>query len=195
MSGAHRFFRNAATVLVMSVALFTTSAKAEVFLAILSGPAESPPNTSLGTGIATIDFNETLHTMHVQCQFTGLSGNTTACHIHSATTIPFTGTAGVATLQPAFPTFPLGVTSGSCDTTLDMTLASSSNSPFVTANGGTPATAEAALLAGIRAGKAYFNIHTNVVPGGEIRGFLVPEPTSLGLIAVTGLLTMRRKRA
>ena len=52
------------------------------------------------------------------------------------------------------------------------------NAPFVTANGGTAAGAEAALLAGIAAGKAYFNVHTQSVPGGEIRGFLQPfDPT------------------
>jgi hypothetical protein len=42
----------------------------------------------------------------------------------------------------------------------------------VTANGGTTAGAEAALLAGLEAGQAYLNIHTTMFPGGEIRGFL-----------------------
>ena len=66
------------------------------------------------------------------------------------------------------------------DHTFDLTLTASYNAPFVTANGGTAAGAEAALLAGIAAGKAYFNIHTTVVPGGEIRTFLQafnPTPT------------------
>ena len=88
------------------------------------------------------------------------------------------GTAGVATLTPAFTGFPLGVTAGTLDHTFDLTLTSTYNSPYVTANGGTAAGAEAALLAAIAAGKAYFNIHTTVVAGGEIRGFLRPfDPT------------------
>jgi hypothetical protein len=53
-----------------------------------------------------------------------------------------------------------------------MTSAASYNPAFVTANGGTTAGAEAALLAGLEAGQAYLNIHTTMFPGGEIRGFL-----------------------
>jgi hypothetical protein len=49
---------------------------------------------------------------------------------------------------------------------------SSYNPAFVSANGGTAASAEAALFAGIMAGHAYLNIHTTTFPGGEIEGFL-----------------------
>ncbi|MBK6552842.1 MAG: CHRD domain-containing protein [Rhodocyclaceae bacterium] len=44
--------------------------------------------------------------------------------------------------------------------------------PFVTNNGGTPASAESVFLSGIASGEAYFNIHTAQFLGGEIRGFL-----------------------
>jgi hypothetical protein len=145
---------------------------------LLSGPAESPPNASPGTGGAEVTIDDVANTMRVQCTFSGLLGTSTACHIHAPTTVALTGTAGVATLTPAFTGFPLGVTSGTLDHTFDLTLTSTYNSPYVTANGGTAAGAEAALLAAIAAGKAYFNIHTTVVPGGEIRGFLKPfDPT------------------
>src|SRR5262249_49728055 len=128
-----------------------------------------------------ITIDNVANTMRVQATFAGTLGNTTACHIHTPTAVAGTGTAGVATLTPAFTGFPLGTTSGSMDHTFDLTLTSSYNAPFVTANGGTAAGAEAALLAGIAAGKAYFNIHTTSVPGGEIRSFLQPfdpVPTS-----------------
>ena len=114
------------------------------------------------------------NTLHVVVAFTDLLGTTTASHIHTPTPAPGTGTAGVATTTPSFPGFPLGVTSGTYDDVLDLMLASSYNPSFVTANGGTVASAEAALAAGILAGEAYLNIHTTVVPGGEIRGFLTP---------------------
>src|SRR5207237_5216096 len=115
---------------------------------------------------------------------------TTASHIHCCTTIPFTGAAGVATTVPTFAGFPLGVTSGQYDNTLDMTLASSYNAPFLTANLGSTALAEAALLAGAFAGTEYLNVHTTSFLGGEIRGFLVavPEPASFVVLA-SGLLT------
>jgi len=101
-------------------------------------------------------------------------------------------------LTATFPGFPLGVTSGSYDQTFDMLLLSSYNAPFVTANGGTAASAEAALFAGISAGESYLNIHTNAFPGGEIRGFLVavPEPFTLSLFGagLAGAAMLRRRR-
>jgi hypothetical protein len=71
-----------------------------------------------------------------------------------------------------------------------MTLASSYNPAFVTANGGSVPAAEAALFASMAAGTSYLNIHSTVVPGGEIRGFLalaVPEPASIVMMG-TGIL-------
>jgi hypothetical protein len=119
--------------------------------------------------------------MEIHLTFSGLIGTTSACHIHAATAAPLTGTAGVATTTPTFAGFPLGVQAGSYDVILNTTLASSWNPTYVTNNGGTTATAEAALFAAIAAGRAYLNVHTGGTggfPGGEIRGFLVaPTPT------------------
>jgi len=154
----------------------TTAATAAVvsYSTVLDGPSELPPNASPGLGIAQVDIDAVAHTMHVHLTFSGLLGTTTASHIHAATAVAGTGTAGVATTTPSFALFPLGVTAGLFDNTLDMTLASSYNASFITANGGTTASAEAALIQAIADGKAYLNIHTTVVPGGEIRGFLTP---------------------
>ena len=115
------------------------------FVADLSGPNESPPNASPGTGFADIHFDTVANTMHVQVSFSGLLGMTTASHIHCCTALPGAGTAGVATVTPTFTGFPLGVTNGTYDHTFDMTLLSSYNPVFVTANGGTAASAEAVL--------------------------------------------------
>ena len=144
----------------------------------LNGPSESPVNASPGIGTATVDIDPVAHTMHIHLVFSGLTGATTASHIHAATTVAFTGTAGVATTTPYFAGFPIGVTSGSYDNTLDLTQATSYNPSYVAAHGGTTAQAEIDLLAAIAAGKAYLNVHTQAFTGGEIRGFLSTDPST-----------------
>jgi hypothetical protein len=171
------------------------------YAASLSGPAESPPNASPGTGFALVIYDTVAHTLHVNVTFSGLTTPTTASHIHATTAMPGTGTAGVATTTPTFPNFPLGVTSGGYDMTLDLTMSSSWNAPFITANGMTTAGAEAALAAALANGTSYLNIHTTAVPGGEIRGFLtlIPEPSSIvmlgtGVLGVIACGVARKKR-
>jgi hypothetical protein len=179
---------------VVTMWLASTAAQAQIFVydASLSGPAEFPPNASPGTGFAEVTVNLGNDMLRIQVNFSGLQGTTTAAHIHAPTTDPGTGTAGVATQTPYFTGFPIDVTSGSYDNTFDMTLDSTWNPSYITANGGTAAGAEAAFVQALADGKAYFNIHTTSVPGGEIRGFLlpVPEPTTLGLIAVGGIVLL-----
>jgi hypothetical protein len=167
-----------------------------VFTATLSGGAESPANSSPGTGFATVTFDTAAHTLRVEATFSGLLGNSTNSHIHAATSSPGSGTAGVATMTPSFTGFPSGVTAGSYDHTFSTSVASSFNASYVTANGGTVAGAEAALFAAMDAGKAYLNIHSSQFAGGEIRGFLqrVPEPaTGLAALAGLGLIARRRR--
>jgi hypothetical protein len=145
--------------------LFVCFSLGQVFSATLSGPNESPPNASPGTGTAVVTVDVLSVTMTVQVSFSGLTGTTTASHIHAPTPAPFTSTAGVATTTPTFAGFPLGVTSGTYSITLDMSLASSYNPAFITANGGTPLSAFAALVIAINSGRAYLNIHTSTFAG------------------------------
>jgi hypothetical protein len=155
-----------------------------------------PPDTSPGTGSATVTVDTTANTLRLQTTFSGLVGTVTAAHIHCCTEVPLQGNVGVATTTPTFPGFPSGVTAGSYDMTFDLTQASSYNAAFVTANGGSVDNARAALLAGLNSGSAYLNIHTSSFGSGEIRGFpRVPEPSALTLLlsglAAVGLV--RRK--
>ena len=189
-------------ILFALVCLLSLSTAAQAspltFTAVLTGPAEAPPNASPGIGFATVTIDAVAHTMALNVTFSGLTGTTTASHIHCCF-LNAQGAAGVATTTPTFDGFPLGVTSGTYLNTLNMTLASSYNPTFITANGGTTATAEAALFAGIIAGTSYLNIHTLTFSGGEIRGFLtpaaVPEPGTLALMGLgLGLVAVRRFR-
>jgi len=168
------------SILILAFAVGTAAAAHAAITSYavnLNGPSESPPNASPGTGTGQVDVDPVAHTMRVRVTFSGLIGTTTASHIHAPTLVALTGTAGVATTTPTFAGFPLGVTAGSYDNTLDMTMLSSYNGAYVTANGGTAASAEAALFQAIADGKAYLNIHSSQFSGGEIRGFLVPQPT------------------
>jgi len=193
-------------VFVAAFAALSGVAKADplVFTATLSGLNEKPQsNNSSGTGFATVTIDGNI--MTVTATFSGLVSTTatgapsgvTAAHIHCCA--PETGTAGVATALPTFPGFPSGVTSGTYTNTFDLMLASTYNTNFINANGGTVEGARLAFLNGLQNGLTYFNIHSNAFPGGEIRGQLqpVPEPATLILLG-TGLagvaMRLRRKR-
>jgi len=117
-------------------------------------------------------------TLTVDVTFSGLSAAAMAAHIHCC------GPVGMAEpIAVPFNSFPTGVTSGSFTGSFDLTSASSYSSAFLTANGGTAASAEAAFITGLNAGQTYGNIHTSNFPGGEIRGQLaaIPEPASIFL--------------
>lgn len=174
--------------LLAFIACSVTSTRAAFFQysVSLDGPSEGGTNTSPGIGFGTVGYDDAAHTLALSISFSGLLGGVTASHIHAATATPFTGTAGVATPTPTFPGFPSGVTSGSYSNFFDLTLSSSWNSSYITANGGTTAGAESAFASALAQGRAYWNIHSSTHPSGEIRGFVTPVPEP-GTLALAGL--------
>ena len=187
----------------MLVAAPLTHASLFNFFVHLSGSNEIPAVSTSGTGTASFVLDTTAQTLEGHIVFSGLNSNTTASHIHCCLASPFLtgpaaiGNVGVATLVPAFPGFPLGVTSGTDDFLLNLASASAYNPAFVTAQGSL-ANAEAAFINGLITGRTYLNIHTVTSPGGEIRGFVVPEPMTTSLLALglaaAGFVSRRRKR-
>jgi CHRD domain-containing protein/PEP-CTERM motif-containing protein len=181
---------------ILAASTTLAAAHEESFSTILTGAAESRPNASPGTAEAEVTFDFDLFTMHIKVSFQDLAGAVSAAHIHCCTTV---AGAGIASIAIPFSGFPTGVTSGSFDQAFDMTLASSYDPTFITANGGTISTASNALFGGVEQGKAYVNIHTDAYPGGEIRGFLapvlVPEPEIYAFLSVgLGLLAVAARR-
>ena len=188
--------------------LFRSAPKAHsanlIFTANLSGAAESPPVASTGTGSTTVTYDSLARTLRVQVDFTDLVGNTTVAHIHAPTSVAGAGNVGVAVTPVTLPGFPVGVTAGSYNFTLDLTAGEVYTATFLGLYGGTAAGAEAGLVAAMSEGKAYLNVHTSFAPSGEIRGFLaqnVPEPgmglasalAFLGLAGLPGLKALRRR--
>src|SRR5262245_29547651 len=172
----------------------------------LIGANEVPPSGSAGTGSAIVTLDTTANTFRVQVTFSGLGSGTTAAHIHCCLAFPFQPNVNVmvATTTPTFPSFPLGVTSGSYDMTFGLLDPASYNSAFISSPvfnpGGTVMSAAGVLVAALLNGQTYLNVHTQNFIGGEIRGFLapVPPPAALPLFAsglgALGLLGWRRKR-
>lgn len=186
-----------ATLAACALAQAPAMAHESVYFGQLLGSSEVPVAATPGTGQVRITLDFDLLTMHVEASFSGLLGNVTAAHIHCCTSPG--SNVGVASMTPSFSGFPTGVKAGSYDQTFNMALASSYSTAFITNNGGSAGTAFNALVAGLDAGKAYFNLHTSSFPGGEVRAVLtpVPEPTTSGM-ALVGLAlvgaTLRARR-
>ena len=166
------------------------------YRAVASGALETPPNASPGTSLVTIDLGGTQ--MLVDMPFRDLEGMTTDAHIHCCTSAAFTGVAPVAL---PFQGFPTGVTAGTYSNAIPLDDEMSWDPAFVSAHGGTASGATTALVDAINANEAYVNIHTDLYPNGELRGWLVaappvPETAEWSMLAVglAGLMWMSRRR-
>ncbi|HVE23798.1 MAG TPA: CHRD domain-containing protein [Sporichthya sp.] len=124
------------------------SAAVQTFTATLSGSQETPANDSTGTGAATVSLNDAENKVVVAVTFSGLSGQSTAAHIHGPAAPGRNGPVVVDLLG-----FPTGKTEGEFRRAFDVS---------------------ADLVDALKDGKLYLNIHSVTLPSGELRGQLTP---------------------
>ena len=163
--------------LVAVIGLVATSALAQSFTATLNGSQEVPANGSPGIGAmtGTLSGGPGAWTFIYSGSFSGLTAPVNAQpsggHIHNA---PVGINGGV--VHPLV-NLDTGVTAGNFSGTWN------------TASGLTDT-----LVGEMLAGRLYVNIHTSAFSGGEIRGQIVPEPASIGLLLAGSTLMLRRRR-
>jgi len=177
MTSLRSLCKAAAAVAVTIVS--STSVQAQTsFVSFLNGAQEAPtPRVTPAFGNGTVMLNAERTQITINLTFQGLLAPITVAHIHDGAF----GVSGPVILDiRSLMTLSPDLTAGSIlNATLNVTQAQAN-----------------VLLAG----NGYFNIHTSVYPGGEIRGQInvVPEPGSYFLMA-TGLgglmLVARRRRA
>jgi CHRD domain len=157
---------------VMAGLLVTaTAAKADQIRALLTGYEETPAavsTTGRGVFVATIDPDG--DAIHYRETFSGLQAPITQSHIHVGQ-LSITGSVVIFLCQTATNPDPTGL-APQCPQ--EGTVSGTIRAANVIA--GSQATQQlaagdlAAVITAIRAGAAYANVHTQVSPGGEIRG-------------------------
>jgi hypothetical protein len=154
-----RLFSASSVAIAAFLWIGTANAAIFQFEAVLDGLQQVPPNATPGSGLVTVELDDSTDMVTITSgTYQDLLANAIASHIH--------GLAGPGVNAAVL--VPLTVSGGTAGT--------------ITGNG----VITAAQALGMEQGLTYVNVHTQVFPGGEIRGQLlpIPEPGSVVLLAV-----------
>ena len=175
--------RLASIGVVAALALASPPAHATMlFQATLTGAQEVPAVPTPAIGFVTVLLNDAENMLTINLSFSGLLFPQIAAHIHGLA--PPGVNAPVRIIPPSLPLGPL--------VDFDILI------PYLLAT--LPLLTRAAFVQGMKDGLTYFNVHSTMFPGGEIRGQLqlVPEPATLFLLgsglAGLGIAAWRRGR-
>ena len=160
--GRWMMMRTAVLTLLTALALVATPAGHAALISFhtdLSGANEVPPTGSPGIGSVAVTVDDVANTIHIDANFSGLMSPTAVAHIHCCTPPGFNQPVAVG--PGTLPGFPVGVTSGTYDSTLNLLDAGTYTGGFITNfGGGTVGGARDAIIQHLIAGETYFNIHT-----------------------------------
>ena len=137
---------------------------------VLDGFQPVPPTGSLATGLASISINTETRDLTIEGTFSGLEGEVLFGHLHGPADPGQVGNLVFFSLEIEGDF----MDSGTFQISRRISLFH---------------------LSTILDSRSYINIHSTAYPGGEIRGqIFVPAPSSLGLLAIGGLIATRRRR-
>ena len=158
---------------IILAACLVSSARAATLIltASLDGAQEAPvPVVTTGTGAATMTIDDVTGVWSLTGTFSSLLANASNAHIHG----------------PA----PVGLAAGVVKGLAFTAAASGSVSGSSVATG----VYSAVQIADLKNGLHYVNIHSTSFPGGEIRGQLIPEPSTVLLGGFAAGILLRRRR-
>jgi hypothetical protein len=156
---------------VMAGLLVTaTAAKADQIRALLTGYEESPSVSTTAKGEFQAVIDPDGDSIRYRETFSGLQGTITQSHIHVGQ-LSVNGSVVIFLCQTATNPDPTGL-APQCPQqgTVTGRITAANVIAGATASQQLVASDLAAIITAIRAGAAYANVHTNLSPGGEIRG-------------------------
>ena len=158
-------------IVVMAGLLITANmAKAEQISALLTGYEESPSVSTTGRGEFTATIAPDGDTIFYAETYSGLQGTVTQSHIHVGQ-LGVNGSVVIFLCQTAANPDPTNL-APQCpqEGTVSGTIMAANVIAGSTASQQLATGDLAAVVAAIRAGAAYANVHTTPSPGGEVRG-------------------------